>query len=67
MVDSDDNNICSKFWNFTMRLFHLLGFTEKLVFGSSTPMIWLNLFFVCFIDVPRLLKEPAEIDCHAFL
>ena len=28
--------ISFKFWNFTMKLFHLLGFTEDLVFGSST-------------------------------
>ena len=36
-----------------MKLFHFLGFTKELVFGSSTPVTRLNLFlyvfFVCFI------------------
>ena len=66
MVDSDDNNLCFKFWNFTVKLFHLLGLTKELVFGSSTPATRLNLFFACFIDGSRFFKEPAGIVCHAF-
>ena len=50
MVDSDDNNLCFKLRNFTMKLFHLLHFTKELVFSSSTSVTGLNLFFVCFID-----------------
>ena len=49
-----------------MKLFHLLGFTKELVFGSSTSVTRLNLFFVCFIDGSRFFKEPAGIVCHAF-
>ena len=47
MVDSDDNNLCFKFWDFTMKLFHLLGFTKELVFGLSTSVTRLN--FVLYI------------------
>ena len=53
-------------WNFTMKLFHLLGFTKGLVFGSSTPITRLNLFFVCFIDGSRFFKKTTGIVCHAF-
>ena len=41
---SDDNNLCFKFSNFTMKLFHLLDFTKELVFGWSTSVTRLNLF-----------------------
>ena len=43
-----------------MKLFHLLGFTKELVFGSSAFVIILNLFFVCFVDGSRFFKELAE-------
>ena len=67
MVDSDDNNLCFKFWNFTMKLFHLLGFTKELVFGSSTSVTRLNLFFFCMFYIWfSLFKEPAGIVCDAF-
>ena len=66
MVDSDDNNLCCKFWNFTLKLFHLLGFTKELVFGLSTSAIRLNLFLQCFIDGSCFFKEPAGIVYHAF-
>ena len=66
MVNSDDRNLCFKFWNFTIKLFHLLGFTKDLVFGSSTSVTRLNLFFVCFIDGSHFFKKPAGIVCHAF-
>ena len=66
MVESDDNNLCFKFWNFTMKLFHPLGFTKQLVFGWSTSVTRINLFFICFIDGSRFFKEPAGIACHAF-
>ena len=65
MVDSDDNNLCFKFWNFTIKLFHILGFTEELVFGSSTSVTRLHLFFVCFIGGSHFFKEPAGIVHHA--
>ena len=55
MVDSDDNNLCFKFWNFSIKFFLLLGFTKELVFGSST--------FCMFLDGSRFFKEPV---CHAF-
>ena len=48
LVGSDDNNLCFKFWNFTMKLFYLLGFTKELVFGSSTSVTRLNLFLCVF-------------------
>ena len=54
LVGSDDNNLCFKSWNFTMKLFHLLGFTKELAFGSSTS------------DVSHFFKEPAGIACYAF-
>ena len=47
MVDSDGSNLCFAFWNFTMKLFPLLGITKELVFGSSTSVTRLNLFFAC--------------------
>ena len=37
-----------KFWNFTMKLFHLLGFPKELVFGSSVSVTKLNLFLYVF-------------------
>ena len=49
-----------------MKLFHLLGFTKKLVFGSSASATRLNMFYVCFLDGPHFFKEPAGIVCHAF-
>ena len=42
-----------------MKLFYFLGFTKELVFGSSTSVTRLNLFFVCFLDGSRFSKEPA--------
>ena len=47
-------------------LFHLLGFTKELVFGSPASVTSLNLLFVCFIDSSRFFKEPAGIVCYAF-
>ena len=49
-----------------MKLFHLLGFSKELDFGSSTSVTRLNLFFVCFTDSFRFFKEPLGIFCHAF-
>ena len=49
-----------------MKLFHLLGFTKELGFGSSTSVIRLNLFFVRFVDGSRFFNEPAGIVYHAF-
>ena len=49
-----------------MKLFHLLGFTKELIFGSSTSVTRLNLFFVCFLDGSRFFKKPAGKVCHAF-
>ena len=49
-----------------MKLFHLLGFTKKLDFHSSTSVIRLKLFFACFLYGSSFFKEPAEIVCHAF-
>ena len=66
MVDFEDNNLCFKFWNFTMKLFHLLGFTKELVFGSSTSVTRLNLFFVRFTNGSRYFKELAGLVCHTF-
>ena len=45
MGDSDDNNLCFKFWNLMMKFFYLLGFTKHLVFDLSTSVTRLNLFF----------------------
>ena len=56
--------LCFKFWNFTMKLFHLLGFTIELVFGSSSSVTRLNLFFGCLLDGSHFFKEPAGIVCH---
>ena len=42
-----------------MKLFHLLGFTIELVFGSVTSVTRLNLFFGCFLDGSHFFKEPA--------
>ena len=49
-------------WN----LFHLLGFTAELAFGSPTSVTRLDLFFQCFFDGSRFFKELAGIVCHAF-
>ena len=49
-----------------MKLFHFLGFTKELVFGSSVSVTRLSFFFVCFIDSCRSFKETAEIVCHVF-
>ena len=49
-----------------MKLFHLLGYTKELVFGTSTSVTRPNLFFVCFLDGCCFFKEPAEIVCYAF-
>ena len=59
MVCSDDNNLYFKFCNFTMKLFHLLGFTKELVFGSSTSVTGLKLF-LCFLDGSRFFKENQQ-------
>ena len=65
MVNSDDN-LCFKFGKLTVKLFHLLSFTKKLVSGSSASVTRLNLFFVRFIDGSSFFKEAARIICHAF-
>ena len=45
-----------------MKLFHLLGFTKKLVFDSSTSVTRLNLFPVFVIDRWfSLLKHLVEV------
>ena len=49
-----------------MKLFHLLGFTKELVFGSSTSVTRLSLFFVWFLDGSGFVKEPAGIICYTF-
>ena len=66
MVNTDDNYLGFKFWNLTMKLFHLLGFTKELVFGSSTSVTILNSFFVCFIDGSRFFKAPEGLVSHTF-
>ena len=43
-----------------MTLLHLRGLTKELVFGSSTSFTRLNLFFVCFIDDSRFLRNQQE-------
>ena len=53
-------------WTFTMKLFHLFGFTAELVFGSPSSATRHNLFFGCFLDGSRFLKETVGIVCHAF-
>ena len=57
---------CFKFWDFTMKLFHLLGFTKELTFGSSTSVTRFKFVLVCCIDGSRFFKEPAGIVYHAF-
>ena len=49
-----------------MKLFHLLGFTTELLFGSSTSVTRINLVFGCFLDGFCFFKEPAGIICHDF-
>ena len=39
-------------------------FIIELVFGSSTSVTILNLFFRCFLDGFRFFKEPGKIVCH---
>ena len=48
LVGSDDNIICFKFWNFTVKLLHFVGFTKELDFGSLTSVTRLNLFLCVF-------------------
>ena len=64
LVDSDDNNVRFKFWNFSMK-FHLLGFTKELGFGLSTSFTRLILF-LCFLDDCRFFKELAGTACYGF-
>ena len=66
MIDSDDNNLCFKFCNFTMKLFHLLGFTKELVFHLSSSVTRFNLLLVCFLDGSRFFKKPVGILCRTF-
>ena len=47
-------------------MFHLLGFTKELVFGSSTSVTRLNLFLSVFLDRSRFFKEPAGIASYVF-
>ena len=49
-----------------MKLFHLLGFTKELTFGSSTSVTRFKFVLVCCIDGSRFFKEPAGIVYHAF-
>ena len=49
-----------------MKLFHLIGFTIELVFGSSTSVTKLNLFFGYFLNGIPFFKKPAGIVCHPF-
>ena len=51
---------------YVLKLFHHLGFTIELVFGSSVSVTRLNSSFVCFLDGSRFFKEPAGIICHTF-
>ena len=48
-----------------MELFHVLGFTKELVFGSSTSVTNLTCFFCVFLDSSRFFKEPAGTACYA--
>ena len=50
---------------FTMKLFHLLGFTKELFFGWSASVTRLNLFLYVFRWL-LLFKEPAGIVCRTF-
>ena len=47
--------------DFHYQVVHLLGFTMQLVFGSSTPVTRLNLFFGRSLDGSRFFKS-----CYAF-
>ena len=50
-----------KFWNFAMKLFHLLGFTKELVFGSPTSVTRLNLSLCVFqIDLAFLRNQQEQ-------
>ena len=44
-----------------MKLFHILGFTKELVFGSSTSVPRLK----CFLVGSRFLRNQ-RIVCHTF-
>ena len=44
-----------------MKLIYPLSFTKELVFGSSTSVTRLELFFVRFLDGSRFFKKPAGI------
>ena len=48
LIGSDDNNLCFRLFNFSMKLFHLLGFTKELVFGLSTSVTRVNLSLCVF-------------------
>ena len=48
LIGSDDNNLCFRLLNFSMKLFHLLGFTKELVFGLSTSVTRVNLSLCVF-------------------
>ena len=65
MVDTGNNNLCFKFWNFTLKLFHFLCFIVKLVFGLSTSVTKLYLFFENCLGGFRFFNEPAGKVCHA--
>ena len=46
-----------------MKLFHLLGFTKELVFGSSTSVTRFNPVFLCvffWIDVTFLRNQQEQ-------
>ena len=49
-----------KFWNFTMKLFQLIGFTQELVFGWSTSVTGLNLFLCVFLIGFCFLRKNQE-------
>ena len=66
MVNSDDKNLCFKFWNSTMKLLHLLGFTKRLVFVCQLLLLDFIFFFLMFLDGSHFFKKPVGIVCHAF-
>ena len=49
-----------------MKLFHVLGFTKELTFGSSNSVTTLKFVLVCCIDGSRFFKEPVGIVYHAY-
>ena len=54
------------FWDFTMKLFHLVCFTKELFFGLSESVTRLNLFLYVFLNGSRFFKEPAGIAFDTF-